>query len=115
MAHAGGRPPKDIDKAQFEKLCEIQCTEEEICAVLNVEESTLIRWCKRVYNKSFAKVFAEKRKGGRASLRRKQWNLADTNATMAIWLGKQYLDQSDKVEDKADDKLDITVKVVDCR
>ena len=32
------------------------------------------------------------------SLRRKQWNLAETNASMAIFLGKQFLGQTDKVD-----------------
>lgn len=29
------------------------------------------------------------------SLRRSQFRIAETNATMAIWLGKQYLGQKD--------------------
>ena len=36
------------------------------------------------------------------SLRRKQWNLAKTNATMAIWLGKQYLGQKDNIDIKSE-------------
>jgi hypothetical protein len=32
------------------------------------------------------------------SLRRWQMKMAQTNATMAIWLGKQYLGQSDRQE-----------------
>jgi hypothetical protein len=36
---------------------------------------------------------------GRMSLRRKQWKAAeDGNTTMLVWLGKQYLGQSDKSE-----------------
>lgn len=31
-------------------------------------------------------------------MRRSQWRLAEKNANMAIWLGKQYLDQKDIVE-----------------
>jgi hypothetical protein len=31
-----GRPKKIIDKDQFETLCEIQCTQSEICSVLKV-------------------------------------------------------------------------------
>ena len=31
-------------------------------------------------------------------LRRKQWEMAGKNPTMAIWLGKQWLGQTDKVE-----------------
>lgn len=35
---------------------------------------------------------------GRASLRRKQFAMAEKNPAMAIWLGKQYLGQADKKE-----------------
>jgi len=35
---------------------------------------------------------------GRISLRRSQMKLAERNPTMAIWLGKQWLDQKDKLE-----------------
>lgn len=80
----------------------IQCTEEEIAAVLDVSVDTLERWTKRTYKRRFAEVYAEKRQGGRASLRRNQWKLSETNPTMAIWLGKQYLDQSDKQENKVE-------------
>lgn len=111
-----GRPPidghtakeKERFKAQFEGLCCIQCTEEEICGVLNCDDATLCRWCKTVYGRTFADVYKEKRQGGKASLRRRQFKIAETNATMSIWLGKQYLGQSDSpvvVETTALDKL----------
>ncbi len=111
-----GRPPidghtakeKERFKAQFEGLCRIQCTEEEICGVLNCDDATLCRWCKTVYGRTFADVYKEKRQGGKASLRRQQFKIAETNATMSIWLGKQYLGQSDNpvvVETTALDKL----------
>lgn len=91
-----GRPIKEINQKTFEGLCQIQCTEEEICAILDVSDETLNRWCKKTYNKTFVEVFREKRIGGKASLRRSQWKLAETNATLAIWLGKQYLGQRDE-------------------
>ena len=94
-----------IDRRQFETLCGIQCTEEEICAVFDVSKDTLLRWCKRTYKKSFADVFKEKRACGKMALRRSQWKMAERNATMAIWLGKQYLGQKDVVEQKSDVKL----------
>lgn len=87
-----------ISKTQFEKLCEIQCTEEEICAVIGVTDKTLASWCNSTYGKKFSEVFKEKRKNGKASLRRNQWALAEKNPTMAIWLGKQYLGQKDNIE-----------------
>lgn len=101
-----GRPKKYINKRLFENLCTIQCTMEEICSVLDVCDETLTRWCKETYEMSFSEVFKQKRLGGKTSLRRKQWQLADKNATMAIWLGKQYLGQRDEqyIETKQDIK-----------
>ena len=90
------RPRKVINQKQFESLCAIQCTEEEICNVLDVSEKTLISWCNEVYGESFSKVFRQKRDLGKTSLRRNQWKLAENgNSTMQIWLGKQILKQSE--------------------
>lgn len=36
-----GRPPIEIDQEQFEKLCEIQCTLEEIANVLKCSMDTV--------------------------------------------------------------------------
>jgi hypothetical protein len=88
----------NISKVLFENLCSIQCTKEEICSVLNVSEKTLNSWCNSVYGGNFSLVFAKKREYGKSSLRRTQWKLAERNTAMAIWLGKQYLDQRDKQE-----------------
>lgn len=98
MANKGGRPPKIIDKKQFEKLCSIQCTKEEVASFFNCSEDTIERWCKKEYNECFAVVFSQKRGIGKISLRRSQFQLAEKNPTMAIWLGKQYLGQTDKQE-----------------
>jgi len=105
-----GRPSKNIDKKQFESLCAIQCTLIEICGVMDVTDKTLNSWCRKTYGKTFSDVFAKKRGLGKASLRRMQWKLAEKNATMGIWLGKQYLDQHDEVAVKMpedDIKIDI--------
>lgn len=92
------RPLKEIDKKQFENLCGLQCTKEEICAFFELTDKTLENWCKRTYNKGFSEVFREKRGIGKISLRRSQFELAKKNAAMAIWLGKQYLNQKDQVQ-----------------
>ena len=90
------RPRKVINQKQFESLCAIQCTQEEICNVLDVSEKTLISWCNEVYGESFSKVFRQKRDLGKTSLRRNQWKQAEKgNTTMLIWLGKQILKQSE--------------------
>lgn len=96
------RPQKEIDKRQFENLCGLQCTKEEICGFFDVTDKTLESWCKRTYKAGFSEVFRQKRGNGKISLRRNQWRLSKKNASMAIWLGKQYLGQRDQPEDSTD-------------
>lgn len=102
------RPKKVIDQSAFEKLCGLQCTYEEICDFFDVSDKTLNSWCRRTYGKNFSDVFRQKRGSGKISLRRKQWKLADKSASMAIFLGKQYLGQSDDPQGGGDD-LQVTI------
>src|SRR5687768_14523806 len=103
----GGRPRKEIDQPTFEGLCEIQCTLEEIAGVFRMSEDTVERWCKRTYELGFADTYKKFSATGKTSLRRQQFELAKKgNATMLIWLGKQYLGQTDKpTADEADEQV----------
>lgn len=98
-----GRKRIEIERREFEKLCGMQCTKEEIAGFFDVSEDTVERWVRRTYKAGFAEVWAAKSAGGRASLRRTQFALAEKYPAMAIFLGKNYLGQSDRVmiEDKA--------------
>ena len=98
MAKKTGRPRKEIEREQFEKLCGLQCTLSEIASYFDCSEDTIERWCVREYEMSFAEVFRVKRESGRISLRRAQFRLAEKKPSMAIWLGKQYLGQKDQQE-----------------
>lgn len=102
-----GRPRKKIDRKQFENLCGLQCTLEEIAYFFDCSEDTIERWCKREYKSNFAEIFKKKSSAGKISLRRNQFKLAEKSPAMAIWLGKQYLNQYERVEveTEADDKL----------
>lgn len=92
-----GRPLKEINKADFEDACEMQCTQKEICYAFGVSEKTLNAWCKRTYGKGFRETFEEKRQPGFKSLRSAQYALAlSGNTTMLIWLGRNWLGQTDK-------------------
>lgn len=93
-----GRPKKEIDQQRFEDLCALQCTLDEVCETLGVSDKTLNAWCKKVYGETFSAVFEKKRGRGKISLRRMQFRLAEKNAAMAIFLGKQYLGQRDTVD-----------------
>lgn len=95
---AGGRPKIDIDLEQFKGLCSIQCTLEEISNWFKCSEDTIERWCRRELKLSFADAYKKYSVGGKISLRRYQFKMAEHNPTMAIWLGKQWLGQTDKQE-----------------
>jgi hypothetical protein len=107
---ANGRPTANIDKEMFEKLCSIQCIMMEICDWFRVDDVTLDKWCKRTYGGGFSEIYQQKRSFGKISLRRSQFQnaLEGRNPTMQIWLGKQYLGQSDKTEVKSD--MNISMK-----
>lgn len=112
----GDTPAQDkIDKKQFENLCGLQCTLLEICDFFDVEDDTLNSWCKKTYGTTFSEVFKIKRGTGQISLRRTQWKLAEKSAAMAIFLGKQYLGQTDKVETSGNVSItpQIDINVVD--
>ena len=100
-----GRPPKEIDKTQFEKLCALQATSEEIAGFFDCDRNTVNAWCKRVYNDDFSAVLKSKSAAGKMSLRRTQFKLAEKSAAMAIFLGKNYLGQTDGVKEFDADRL----------
>ena len=111
----GGRPSKLplINKEHFEGMCRIQCTKDEICGILDIDEGTLTKWCKETYNLGFSDIYKKKSSTGKMSLRRQQFKSAENgNVTMQIWLGKQYLGQTDKIEQKQEDKLDVIIETL---
>jgi hypothetical protein len=90
--------PRVLDDKELEqvaKLATIQCTEAEIAQVLNISQDTWTRLKKR--DKRVKEALENGRERGKASLRRLQWEQAQNgNTGMLVWLGKQYLGQTDK-------------------
>ena len=76
------RPRKYINKDEFEKLCGLQCTKQEICGWFDVTDKTLDAWVKRTYRSSFSEAFGQKRSTGRISLRKSQFRTARSNPFM---------------------------------
>lgn len=87
-----GRPRKEISEAQVESLAAINCSYAEIAAVVGCDVSML--------NRRFKQVIENGRDQGKSSLKRKMWDIAINkgNVTMCIWLSKQMLGYTDKVE-----------------
>lgn len=80
----------DIDPEQVRKLAALGCTHQEIADVIGCSHDTLTR--------RFKSEIEHGKANAKASLRRKQWETALAgNVPMLIWLGKQYLGQSDKL------------------
>jgi len=86
-----GRPKIEINEDQLEKLSSILCTMEEMASFFGCSVDTLER--------NFADTIKKGKNKGRMSLRRLQFEKAQSgNTTMLIWLGKQLLGQKDKIE-----------------
>ena len=103
-----GRPKIQIDENDFKKLCGLQCTLSEIASFFNCSEDTVERWCRRELKMSFADAFKKHSAGGKISLRRWQFKMAEHNCAMAIFLGKNWLGQSDKIEQTITEVEDLT-------
>jgi len=87
---------KDIDERQVRELALIHCTYKEMAAVIGCHVDTL--------RDRFSNVIEEGRESGKTSLRRAQFKAAlKGNSRMLIWLGKQYLEQSERIEIEAGD------------
>lgn len=85
------RPLKEIDAKQVELLAGCGCTTTEIGLKLDCSNDTLER--------RFAAELEKGKSNGRTSLRGKQFELAMKGSIpMLIWLGKNMLGQSDKIE-----------------
>lgn len=88
-----GRKRLEIDHESLEKLCTLQCTNTEIAAFFGCTERTIE---KRSKESAFQEAVARGRARGQLSIRRSQFRLLESgNATMGVWLGKQYLGQRD--------------------
>ena len=99
---------KTVNWTEFDKLCALQCSLREIAGWFNVSEDTIERIVVREKGIKFADYFSQKKSHGKIALRRKQYETAMSGSVpLLIWLGKQYLGQSEKVETKQE--IDATV------
>lgn len=130
MTNKGGRPKIDINWKLVNNMCAIMCTQDEIASVLGVSTDTLNRRIKEEYGLGFADYYKKESSSGKMSLRRMQFNRAmgdrktkadsdgnivETNewanngsVTMLIWLGKQWLNQTDKTQVDLDAEVELS-------
>ncbi len=80
----GGRPKAEIDLNQLEAMCSMQCTDEEIAAMLMVSIDTIKRRKKDTDTTGFAQTYKRGKEKGKSSLRRLQWKAAQ-GITWIVW------------------------------
>lgn len=98
----GGRPRKNVDFVKLATICQYPLTNEDIATLMDLSVDTIDRECKRVYGLGFADYKTQKQASTRKTILAKQLEVAKAgNVTMLIWLGKQYLGQTEKQEIKA--------------
>ena len=87
-----GRPKAEVDVEILKNLASIGCPTYEIASVMNVSARTLKR--------NFAEIIDQYKERGKASLRKKMFDKAvkKDNTMMQIFLSKNYLGMSDKVQ-----------------
>lgn len=94
-----GRPKIEINWNEVEGMAKVHATLEDIASHIGVHKDTLLKRCKREFKMTFSEYLEQKRAYVRNNLRRKQIETAMSgNVTMQIWLGKQMLGQTEKVE-----------------
>ena len=92
------RPEAKIGLTELEKLCTMQCTDEEVAAFFGVSTRTVER---RRQVKQFGEIMDRSRAKGRISVRRALFRLAAAgNVAAAIFLSKNLLGYRDVVNNE---------------
>lgn len=110
-----GRPPKQYNAKVFTDLVGIGCTQEEICWFFRDDTgkpanvNTLSQWCKREFGLNFQE-YAKQNRGMalKIKLRQNQIKLSEKSAAMAIFLGKNMLNQTDQIAPTGSTVEDLT-------
>lgn len=92
---AAGGARKEVDIDQLAKLCALHCTTEELTGFFEMSIETIKESCLRQTGVKFGEFYAQNRSKGKISLRRRQWLSAEKSVPMQIFLGKNYLKQTD--------------------
>jgi len=91
--------PFDWDK--IKNLCMADCNGVEIASYIGVHPETLYKRCKKDNGISFTEFHLESKSKGDSLLKAKQYEIAmKGDKKMLVWLGKNRLGQSEKLEQK---------------
>lgn len=106
-----------LDYGLIERLANLQCTNAEIAYAIGVHPVVFCNWKKK--DEQLVEALETGYATGKISLRRAQMDIAlprkeegyNGNASMLIWLGKNVLNQSDKLKVGGDGDQPINIKL----
>ena len=94
-----GRPEKHFDWKVLDAILQFKASKRDCAELINISEDTIERRIKKKFQLTFSEYRDRKMAQPRHSIARRQYEIAMAgNATMLIWLGKQWLGQTEKQE-----------------
>lgn len=103
-----------IDKGKFEAMVRMQMTDEELEQFFGITSGQLYKWVKKTYHvKSPLTQIKKLRMEGKVAFLSRQFTLAKTNPTIAIWIGKNYFGQTDEAESGNKDEIEDLTPLAD--
>ena len=111
------RPRKELEDIKFDGWDQLDSlivfASEVYCAEkLNMSVDTLADRIKKKHDMSFTEYKRKRQEPLRINLLKKQYDVAmQGNVSMLIWLGKQYLNQSDKASEEENKPSEILVNI----
>ena len=97
----GGRPPFEFSAKvlqQIQDLASYMCTKEEVANIIGCHRTTLYR------NQEALEAYEKGVNVAKQKIRKTQFDIATklNSSIMAMWLGKVYLGQTDKIQNTDD-------------
>ena len=111
-----GRPAKEIDKREFERLLSIGCDKPEIVAWFDLKlnglnESTFDKWVKREYECNFSELATKRHSVVKMRVRKGIMEMVGKNAAVTIFAAKNVLGWTDKLEQTVNDASHMSLDV----
>lgn len=88
-------PPRYVDLKQVMYWMDLGASQEEIAGAQHISVDTLKRRLKEETGQTFAQLKEKSCGMAKIKLRNNQYKMSEKNASMGIWLGKQWLGQRD--------------------
>jgi hypothetical protein len=111
MTNSVGRPKKEMNWEVLDSILQFGASLLDCSELCEMSEDSIQRKIKEKHEMTFSEYRDKKMSRMRVKLLRKQYEGAMAgNTALLIWLGKQYLGQSDKNESKNDESHTIQLK-----